>query len=214
MIYETLTLDQLQNRAPNAYHRGDCGIPETPEQFFSVQYDNHTGKGWWNGFETTDQAEAEAEIARWKKMGSTNDMRIVVVVAPKPEPKPTQEQELPEAIQAVLRKADERKQAEAPRTVADEVREIVAEFRREEQTPRSTFDSYVAPKTIYLDFNKVTGRYEARVNGRLYCIEGATFTKRLSHECGPSDDAEHVAAWLLKLSNWKFAGRASGAYIE
>lgn len=83
--YETITVDQLSNRAPNAY-RDECDIqfgPRTPGRFFAVQSLKQDGS-WWTSWEASDETEAIAKIARYEEqalaMGVTWYLRIVVVV--------------------------------------------------------------------------------------------------------------------------------------
>lgn len=65
----------------------------------------------------------------------------------------------------------------------------------------------------YLDWNNATKRYEAKEGDSLYCVDLAAWHNRLDRECGPQDDIERVASWLLRLSNWNFSGKHQGVYM-
>jgi hypothetical protein len=93
MTYETISIDQLNNRASNAYFRGDCGIPgfmgkpEIPDQFYSIQYWNKDRQVWWNGDEQIDEEAAIASLNKIRRLrGESDTSRIQIVVAKQPEP--------------------------------------------------------------------------------------------------------------------------------
>lgn len=115
MTYEVIALNELNNRAPNAYQAGDLSFfgPDTPDTFFSVQYWYQDRQCWWNGYETTDQAKAEAELARYEKMrGPDAGQRIVIVARPAPEPPAPQTETSEQQAESAIEEVSSRQGAE------------------------------------------------------------------------------------------------------
>ncbi len=76
--YEIITVDQLTNRAPNAYdihwaHEANDVVEPT----YACCYLTRDGR-WWNAFETTDEQKAIAQIESWKKLDPNGPKKILL----------------------------------------------------------------------------------------------------------------------------------------
>ncbi len=88
------------------------------------------------------------------------------------------------------------------------------------EAPKASTDMVVtgkpAPATkTYMEWSKVTHRYEAEIGGKLYCVDEAIFADRFYAACkeSPTDDEYRIWGVLTWLSSWDFSDKQKGAHI-
>jgi len=181
MTYETITLEQLNNRAPNAHHRGDCDIIETPERFFSVQYWSKDRGCWWNCYEAVDQEKAEAELTRLNKMTGGPEKHIVMVVAPI-----VQSTEQPAAKEGASSPA------------------IESRHQKHLYTTEMKQAFITSSPRIYLEYVESRKRYEAQISARTLCVDEDTLDAAFNAEAAdPANDEYKAYHWLLRSDLWE-----------
>lgn len=189
MAYEILTENEIQHRHPSKYFLGKADPITEPTHI--AQYED---EGEWFTLIEGSEEECIAYLARPFVRDGASPKRIVLVIpAPKTEAAPVADEEV---------------------EVTPEASEVV-EQSIEASTASTDAVATAKPATkTYMEWNNATHRYEAEIDGKLFCVEEDTFADRFAAACSESSDDEYrIWGVLTWLSSWDFSGKVSGAYI-